>query len=265
MTAHVDESIIWTNMRTLPIIIFLTTLIVNSGVALAQSESRDREIAARYAPVFYQAIGDDPRSDYITNFDFDGDWRGDNNWAHVANRRFPLKAFIYYSVSETQTHYFIYYAVFHARDYKGGTTKGKILSELIREGTNRIKGFDPTGMASEATVAHENDMEGCLVVVEKDRSPSQSRIVYVETLAHNKFLKYAASSAGDEGLSFDGQHPLLYIEPKGHGIQHYVSDETTEDRESNNQEKGNNKDEARQHKSSAKNEGDSHPITTKFR
>ena len=37
----------------------------------------DEEIAARFAPVFYQALGDKPRSDYITNFDFDGDWRAD--------------------------------------------------------------------------------------------------------------------------------------------------------------------------------------------
>ena len=83
----------------------------------------DREIAARFAPIFYQALGDKPRSDYITNFDFDGDWRGDNNWAHTEDKQFPLKAYIYYAVSETATHFFIHYAVFHPRDYKGGERK----------------------------------------------------------------------------------------------------------------------------------------------
>ena len=76
----------------------------------------DREIAARFAPVFYQALGDKPRSDYITNFDFDGDWLGNNNWRNTDNLKFPLRAYVYYSVSETQTHYFIHYAVFNRAD-----------------------------------------------------------------------------------------------------------------------------------------------------
>src|SRR5205814_6630241 len=75
--------------------------------------TRDREIAAVFAPIFYQALGDKPRSDYITNFDFDGDWRGDNNWEHTDDKNFPLRGYVYYSVSETQTHFFLHYAVFH--------------------------------------------------------------------------------------------------------------------------------------------------------
>src|SRR4051812_41075251 len=82
--------------------------------------ARDREIAARFAPIFYQGLGPTKRSDYITNFDFDGDWRGDNNWANAEDRRFSMKAYVYYGVSETPTHFFIHYAVFHPRDYKGG-------------------------------------------------------------------------------------------------------------------------------------------------
>gem|GEM_PF-4380274 len=36
----------------------------------AAEAARDREIAARFAPVFYQGLGDKRRSDLITNFDF---------------------------------------------------------------------------------------------------------------------------------------------------------------------------------------------------
>ncbi|HKZ00915.1 MAG TPA: hypothetical protein VJ180_01670, partial [Pyrinomonadaceae bacterium] len=77
-----------------------------------QQASVDREIAARFAPIFYQALGDKPRSDYLTNFDFDGDWRGDNNWSNSDDKKHPLKAYVYYSVSETASHLFIHYAVF---------------------------------------------------------------------------------------------------------------------------------------------------------
>jgi len=197
----------------------------STSVQAQKTNLSDTEIATLFAPTFYQALGDKPRSDYITNFDFDGDWKGDNNWNNLANKDFSLKAFIYYSVAETTTHYFVHYAVFHPRDYKGGERKGAILSELIREGAKRGGKYDPTGLADEATLAHENDMEGALVVVKKNGSDlSQAQVIFVETLHHNNFARY---QAGEENSRFvlEGQHPLLYIEPKGHGIEAFSGDE----------------------------------------
>jgi hypothetical protein len=189
----------------------------------------DQAIAARFAPVFYQALGDKPRSDYITNFDFDGDWRGDNNWEHTDEKNFPLRAYVYYSVCETQTHFFIHYAAFHPRDYKGGERKGLILSEIIREGIKRSGTDDPTGLMAEAGVAHENDMEGALVVVAKNgKSPDLARVVFVETLHHNDFSPYLAGESATKGFGLfktDGLRVLLYVEPKGHGIEAYSGDE----------------------------------------
>jgi hypothetical protein len=200
-----------------------------SGVAFSQSTTRDREIAAAFAPIFYQALGDKPRSDYITNFDFDGDWRGDNNWEHTDDRNFPLRAYIYYAVSETQTHFFIHYAVFHPRDYKGGERKGLILSDIIREGTRPGKGHDPTGgWIKEAGVAHENDMEGALIVVAKNgKDPTGAQVVFLETFHHNDFTPFVPGQATEKADSFrtDGQRVLLYVQPKGHGIEAYSGDE----------------------------------------
>jgi hypothetical protein len=188
----------------------------------------ERAIAARFAPIFYQALGDKPHSDYITNFDFDGDWRGDNNWEHTDDKNFPLRAYIYYSVCETQTHFFIHYAAFHPRDYKGGERKGLILSEIIREGIKRSGTEDSTGLMAEAGVAHENDMEGALVVVAKNgKSPEIARVVFVETLHHNDFSPYLAGEVpkGFGVFKTDEQRVLLYVEPKGHGIEAYSGDE----------------------------------------
>ena len=64
-----------------------TTLPVNPRA------DRDREIAVRLAPTLYQALGPDPRFDYITAFDFDGDWRGDNNWANAATSGWGWRPF----------------------------------------------------------------------------------------------------------------------------------------------------------------------------
>ena len=213
--------------RLAPLVCLLIACL--SGVASSQSVTNDREIAGRFAPIFYQALGDKPRSDYITNFDFDGDWRGDNNWEHADDKNFPLRGYIYYAVSETQTHFFIHYAVFHPRDYKGGERKGLILSEIIREGVKRGNEHDPTGLMAEAGVAHENDMEGALVIVAKNaKDPKRARTVFVETFGHDDFTPYVSGEATPKGFGLfktEGQHALLYVEPKGHGIEAYSGDE----------------------------------------
>jgi len=204
---------------------FLTLWLVTSVCA---QKTDEYAVASRFAPVFYQALGDDPRSDQITNFDFDGDWRGDNNWENAGNRKFALRAYIYYALSETETHYFIHYAVFHPRDYKGGAQQGLFLSELMRRSAEIVGGSDPTGMLKHASAAHENDMEGVLVVVEKIAAGTpENRVVFLETLAHNSFALYSASERPPTGMgrfSVEGERPRLYIEPRGHGIEGYVGD-----------------------------------------
>ena len=192
------------------------------------SEARDREIAAVFAPVFYQALGPDPRYDYITAFDFDGDWRGDNNWNNAGDPGQRLAAQVYYGVAETDTHFLVFYAVFHPRDYKGGNERGALLSEVIREAARLGGQYDPTGLSQDAVLAHENDLEGALVVAEKrGDEPGRARVEFVEALAHNAFLKYTAgrqSIRGVEEIETRSERPELYIEPKGHGIGAYRGD-----------------------------------------
>ena len=199
--------LVWSKALLLCVVIVLAapsgivrpTPVLTLSQAKAEDQNNAREVAARFAPIFYQALGDKPRSDYITNFDFDGDWRGDNNWEHTDDKTFPLRAYIYYSVSETQTHFFIHYAVFHPRDYKGGERKGLILSEIIREGTKRGREHDPTGLMAEAGVAHENDMEGVLIVVAK-KGKNPDRVVFVEAFHHDDFAPYVAGESAAKGF-----------------------------------------------------------------
>lgn len=186
-------------------------------------EARHREVAALFAPEFHQGLGNEPRYDYITNFDFDGDWRGDNNWANASDKRFPLRGWIYYSVRETASHYFVHYAAFHPRDYKGGAGKGRLLSKAVRVATKPAASIDPTGRAAEAVFAHENDLEGCLVVIAKHGDdPKDGNVLFVETLSHNTFLKYSTGPDKPQGVgtvSLHGRRPQLYVEAKGHGIE----------------------------------------------
>jgi hypothetical protein len=188
--------------------------------------ARDYEIASRFAPIFHQALGPAPRFDYITNFDFDGDWRGDNNWNNAEDRRHALKGHVYYAVFETRTHFFIHYAAFHPHDYKGGEKQGALLSQVVRLGAGLGGQYDPTGRSNEAVLAHENDLEGALIVAEKGADPADARLVLVETLAHNNYLKYvpAGSALSGDRIQADGVRAHLFVEPKGHGIESWRDD-----------------------------------------
>ncbi len=160
----------------------------NPGHAHAASE---RELAAYWAPEFYQDVNDTYgyRADYVTNFNYDGDWVGNNNWENID--RFPLKSYIYYSVVETESHYFIGYYDYHARD-DGPLSLDK----------------------------HENDLEGLMVVVRKDGSAYGS-FQLMETVAHNQMYQYSnlpltsGSDNLDGGVLFNGSHAKVFIQSNG--------------------------------------------------
>src|SRR5499427_9807276 len=128
------------------ILFFVLTLSsINSGAESARPSNDRREfyrkLAYFHAPILFQdtetrgqsqdegnaASVDQPiqrRGDFPIRFDFDGDWNGLNNWANFAkrppadkNKDTMARAFIYYSVVETETHYFINYCAYHAQDH----------------------------------------------------------------------------------------------------------------------------------------------------
>src|SRR4051812_8392234 len=79
-------------------------VVLGLGGGVAAQTAAEKEIAARYAPVIHQALGGEPSGDYITNFDFDGDWNGENNWKNSKDAKYRLDGYLYYAVSETETH-----------------------------------------------------------------------------------------------------------------------------------------------------------------
>jgi hypothetical protein len=189
--------------------------------------ARDNEIGAQFAPIWYEGMGDHMRSDYITNFDFDGDWRGDNNWDNVDNLKIHIYAHVYFSVIETSTHFYVHYAVYHPRDYKGGLGKSVLLESVLHQVKEEVGG-DPTGTLDSVALSHENDLERCLVVAEKNgEDPTAAIVQYVEAMAHNRYIKYHPTSVTTEvgeTLLMRGQHPLMFIEPKSHGVSKYTGD-----------------------------------------
>ena len=182
------------------------------------------QLAFRWAPVHYQDVDQTGsqslggKSDYLTAVDYDGDWVTTNNWENLPH--FPASAVVYYSITESETHWFIIYAFYHPRDWK-----------------NDI----------EFETAHENDMEGCLLVVEKPAGANAERFGVVRgmvAVAHLDFYSYVPEDSpwtdgpphawwrpGEniDGVlrfeTFDGlDHPVTYQEARGHALRADVRD-----------------------------------------
>jgi len=153
------------------------------------------DLARHYAPAIYQGAASD--QDYIAAADFDGDWIGNNNWENQPSG--DLSARVYYSLVETESHWFLFYALYHPRDY-------------TEEPCEQSDG------------CHENDMESLQVVVAKD-STAYGHPVALLTLAHSHIYLYPFDDSVKKGalrtreraILEDG-HPVVWVETYGHGI-----------------------------------------------
>lgn len=182
-----------------------------------------------FAPIVYQDV-DASWADFISNFAFDQDWNGGNNWDNTFS--YPLYAFVYTSVVETFAHYFIFYGFFHPR---GWCTINF-----------------PLGWFCDWPVGHEheNDLEGIMVTVDKRFTTAEwpyGQIVTSETVFHTEiypayrnctFAGYtvAPSFAFKSWQGWDGcivweaddmmftpetppARPAIFVQARGHGVK----------------------------------------------
>jgi hypothetical protein len=170
----------------------------------AQAAS-DLDLAYRWAPVHYQDTDDsDADADYLTAVDYDGDWNTQNNWEHQDDDIHWLKGTVYYSVTETSTHWYLVYSFYHPRDWVD---------------------YPDFGLDS-----HENDMEGVMMVVRKDGSP-YGNLEGMVTVSHLDFYSYtpvgSPLTSGNENIdgavrmitTGDDTRPATFQEAKGHGLK----------------------------------------------
>ena len=197
------KNIIITILLLMPIITAVT--MINPSISETTEKSVTmEEIAEYYAPIWYQDVyNTDADADYITNFDFDQNWIGYDNWEHQNDTDYhPLKPYIYYSVVETIDHWYIGYYDFHPRDW--------------------------------FLLPHENDMEGCLAIILKNGS-TYGQAQAVITQAHTQFYQYiyptdAGNKLTDDQADIDdtchvtengangGYRAHIFVQSRGHGV-----------------------------------------------
>ncbi|MCI0666304.1 MAG: PKD domain-containing protein, partial [Acidobacteria bacterium] len=204
--------------------ILCVPLAVLTLVTAAAQSSRDarrefyRQLAGYHAPILYQDTEtrgesqdegnresvDQPiqrRGDFITRFDFDGDWNSLNNWANLAKRSpadlradSMARAYLYFSVVETETHYLINYCAFHAQDREPRC--------------NDVE-------------CHENDLEGGVHLVKKGpENGGMGTLWLMMYLAHDNWFTYLTPAGRAAGIKLGGKPPHETPE-KAH---HYNSD-----------------------------------------
>jgi hypothetical protein len=142
------------------------------------------QLAAHWSPYIYQ--GTKNNYDLITNFDFDGNWNGKDNWENAGLTQYyeNFHAYVYYAVIESANHYFFTYMLFHPRD---------------------------TGNPCYLIGQHENDSESCRVVVLKDGS-DWGTIQRIETVAHDSY------STMSNPTIINGSHPAIFVCERKHAI-----------------------------------------------
>lgn len=188
------------------IIIIIAFLNVNCNTSSEENARTAfyKQLAFAHAPIHYQDTDDSYAiADYITNVNFDGNWISTDNWNNIGNGE-QLKAYVYYSVVETETHWFIVYSFFHPRDW-----------------SDNPFGFE-----------HENDFEGALLFIRKNNS-AYGIVEGMITVFHNDFYSYKVQgnslTNGNEDIdgtlsfgNFNGrQHVKTSQEAKGHGLKAY--------------------------------------------
>jgi hypothetical protein len=199
---------------------------INHEQATAQETVNRREfyrqLAFFHAPILFQdtetrgesqdegnpASVDQPiqrRGDFITRFDFDGDWNGLNNWANIGkrppaerSRDTMARAFIYYSVVETETHYFINYCAFHPQDR------------------------EPRCADVEC---HENDLEGGLHLVRKGAENGGMGALWMTMyLAHDNWFTHLTPAGRAAGIKLGGKPPHETPEKAHHYNADFIYD-----------------------------------------
>ena len=154
------------------------------------------DLAEAYAPVLYQDTGRDPRADYLAAVDYDGNWDAADNWENLDD--YALAGTVYYALTETKTHYFLFYGFYHPR--RSGTFLDNDSESL------------------------ENDLSGALLAIRKDGTPT-GRLELLETVSDGQFYPYSNDEAvrpGTESLGggfpvSENGGPRIYLASRSHG------------------------------------------------
>lgn len=165
----------------------------SASVSTRLNVKEQTDLAGFWSPILYQDVGSAPEEDIPIPVNFDGDWSALNSWNNIGKyakgSSLALQPATYWSVVESETHYFISYNLFYAA-------------------------HNPQGSLGD----HENDMEGMMLTIRKPGTTKENgttvtnpngELELVLMPRHAKLGMYSPASGGayTPGLStvyYDG-------------------------------------------------------------
>jgi len=168
-----------------------------------QQQTTDRlawewSVVERHAPIFVHQQGHNPSYDQLRRMDFDGDLDVRNNVNNAAS--YDTEPYVYGQfLAETPDAYYLLYVVYHVRDYD-----------------------TPLREFMFASAAHDNDLEGLVLMVSK-----REGVVAAETWYHSILLQFTRDLPSNKGLEVvdgklhleDTTHPYMFVQHRGHGVR----------------------------------------------
>jgi hypothetical protein len=159
-----------------------------------------QQLAGQFAPLIYQATNAEaPQYDYLARYDLDGDWVAEDNVDYIKKDAVKVEPYVYYSVAETKSHFFITYVFYYPFRYTE--------SESARFG---------------------NDISGATVLVRKEGTIPVAVETYFKTGEDER--SHAFVIAEDSGLilpgtsysdfKFKGQYASSDLFPNGHFVSY---------------------------------------------
>ncbi len=163
-------------------VIIIASFVLGFLVAPAQAGAlNNANLVLWWTPVIYQqddGLNPMARENVFTAVNYDKDWRANNNWDNLPY--YPPSPSVYYSLVESDTHYFIGYYLYYPRHTSGSK--------------------------------HEHDMIGALVVVKKG-SDNFGQLELLLTYSNDEWHKRSSSH-----VCCESNHPILKISTGTHEI-----------------------------------------------
>jgi len=151
-----------------------------------------------------QAYQDYP--DFVTNLDYDGNFETGDNWDNLYSYRNVLRSQIYFAVSESSTHWFIFYGFYHPRDWAPGVA-----------GQQHENDFESLFAFVRKNGTTYGQLEGMVVQAHGDNIPYRAPGVPIsQGFGSPHALRTLILAPTQSGETH--QRPWTYQEPGGHGL-----------------------------------------------
>jgi len=163
-------------------------------------------LVRQFAPLIYAGTNaDNPHYDYPTRYDLDGNWNPMDNVDYIKGPVAQIEPYVYYSVAETKSHYFLFYMFFFP--YRKAELAGHEFGNDVSGSMVVVRKSDQQPVAVETYFKKQGDDERSLSFATDD----SGFIASGETAESSRF-----EGVYSRGVLFPGSRYVAWLSPGKH-------------------------------------------------